>query len=343
MTVEDALLITQEVGLRYVNDEMPGIRRIKRGRGFSYVAPDGSAITREEERHWIAGIAIPPAWTDVWISPHRNGHILATGRDQRGRKQYRYHPKWREVRDANKYGRLCEFGAELPRVRKELDNQLAVPALPREKVLAAVLSMLDQTLIRVGNEEYAVSNDSFGLTTITSDHADVSGSTVRLRFPGKSKVWRDTSFRDAKLAKIVKKCEELPGHELFKYIDDDGEVADVSSSDVNDYLRRLTDHDFTAKDFRTWGGTVIFATSLIEVGPPETKTELKQKLNDAFDSAAKGLGNTRTVCRNCYVHPAIAEAYEEGELFEAWRTSRDAAYFDRGERTTLRILENRSA
>src|SRR5436190_10175993 len=249
----------KEAGLRYTSDDRPGIRRRRRGRSFQYIRPDGGAITDAAERARINALAIPPAWTDVWICPSPNGHLQATGRDARGRKQYRYHPRWREVRDEVKYGRLIKFAEALPSIRMRTNADLAKSGLPREKVLAAVVQLLEKTLIRVGNEEYARQNGSIGLTTMRDAHAKVSGSTVRFEFRGKSGIRHAVDLNDRRLAAIVKACRDLPGYELFQYIDDDGTRQVIDSCDVNDYLREICGSDFTAKDFRTWSGTVLAA------------------------------------------------------------------------------------
>jgi DNA topoisomerase-1 len=279
----------------------------------------------------------------VWICPLRDGHIMATGRDAKGRKQYRYHPQWREVRDSNKYFRLVDFGLALPLLRKQLDAHLGLTGLPREKVLATVVKLLDETLIRVGNDEYAATNDSYGLTTMQDEHAHIEGSLVQFEFTGKSGLEHEVELRDRRLARIVKACQDLPGEELFQYLDDDGGQVDVSSSHVNDYLREISGATFTAKDFRTWGGTVVAAETLITLGPPESDKVAEKQLIEAVDAAADKLGNTRAVCRSCYVHPAIAESHVDGTLHETWRSTRASAQCRRGERTVLKVLQQRMA
>jgi DNA topoisomerase-1 len=326
--------------LFYVTDERPGITRRRRGKGFSYHHPDGSPVSAAE-RERIEEIVIPPAWTDVWICPLADGHVQATGRDERGRKQYRYHPRWREIRDANKYERLAEFGAGLPDLRRRLDDDLARRGLPGEKVLAAVVRLLDDTLIRIGNDEYKATNDSYGLTTIEGEHVSVEGSRIQFEFRGKSGVEHDVELRDRRLATVVKACQDLPGEELFGYVDDAGRVVDVTSTMVNDYLRSLTGAPITAKDFRTWGGTVTAAELLAPLPVPDSEKEAKSNEIFALDAAAERLGNTRTVCRNCYVHPHVSAAYREGDLHAAWNRARDSARFSRGERTVLTVLEAR--
>jgi len=328
-------------GLRYVADEEPGITRRRRGKGFSYQWPDGSTVA-QEDRERIDALVIPPAWTDVWICRDDRGHLQATGRDEKGRKQYRYHDRWREVRDAAKYERLAEFAAGLPDVRARVEEDLARSGLPQERVLAAVVHLLDETLIRVGNDEYAETNGSFGLTTLEPDHVRVEGTSIEFKFRGKSGVEQELSLRDRRLANIVRACQELPGEDLFGYLDDDDNPVDVTSTMVNEYLRSITGDDVTAKHFRTWGGTVAVAELLAVLPPPDDEREAKSNELLALDAAADRLGNTRTVCRNCYVHPLIAPAYREGALQEAWKRARDATRFRRAERATLAVLEERA-
>ncbi len=293
---------------------MPGIRRIRSGSGFRYVDAGGRTIRDEDALGRIRSLAIPPAWTDVWICPRPDGHLQATGRDARGRKQYRYHPRWRDVRDETKYGRMNAFGLALPRVRARVARDLARPGLPREKVLAAVVRLLETTLIRVGNEEYARANGSFGLTTMRDRHARISGATVRFEFRGKSGVRRAVDLHDRRLARIVRRCRDVPGQELFQYLDPDGRRHSVDSTEVNDYLRRIAGREFTAKDFRTWYGTVLAARALQEFQGFDRKTQAKKKIVRAIDQVAVRLGNTRAVCRKCYVHPAVLEAYLDRTL-----------------------------
>lgn len=310
----DAVQSAKDAGLRYVSDDGPGIHRKRAGKGFTYVGSHGEPVRDANELKRIRSLAIPPAWTDVWIAPTARGHIQATGRDAKGRKQYRYHPAWRAVRDATKYHRMIAFAEALPRLRERVLRDMTLPGLPREKVLATVVRLLDETDIRVGNQEYARENESFGLTTLQNKHVDVSGSTLRFHFKGKSGKEHVVAVQDRRVANIVRRCEELPGQELFQYLDDDGERRLIESSDVNDYLREVTGQDFTAKDFRTWAGTVVVAHRLRAMGAAETKTELKQNINTAVKTAAERLGNTATVCRKCYVHPSVLDAYEDGTL-----------------------------
>jgi DNA topoisomerase-1 len=337
----EVLCHADDADLFYVTDERPGITRRRRGKGFSYHHPDGSPVSAED-RERIETIVIPPAWTEVWICPLADGHIQATGRDERGRKQYRYHPRWREVRDANKYERLAEFAAGLPDLRARLDEDLGKRGLPEEKVLAAVVRLLDDTLIRIGNDEYKATNESYGLTTIEGEHVSVEGARIQFEFTGKSGVEQDVELRDRRLASIVRACQELPGEELFAYVGDDGQVVDVTSTMVNEYLRSLTGTQVTAKDFRTWGGTVTAAELLAPLPVPESEKEAKSNELFALDAAAARLGNTRTVCRNCYVHPHVTSAYREGDLQSSWKKARDSARFRRGERAVLTVLEHRA-
>jgi DNA topoisomerase-1 len=334
-----ALNAADEAGLLHVSDARPGIRRIRRGTGFSYVDPQGATLGAAE-RERIAAIAIPPAWTDVWICPRPDGHILATGRDAKGRKQYRYHPRWREVRDGDKYDRLGRFGRSLPGIRARLEEDLARRGLVEEKVLAAVVSLLDESLIRIGNDEYAEQNESYGLTTIEGDHVSVSGASVHFEFRAKSGVEQSVAVSDKRLAKIVRQCQELPGEDLFAFTDESGRVVDVTSTHVNDYLRSVTGDTFTAKDFRTWGGTVVAAEALAGLGQAATEREKEANVVAAIDTAAVALGNTRAVARSCYVHPGVTDAYREGSLAEAWRSARSRPRFRRPEVAVLTIVES---
>jgi DNA topoisomerase I len=304
----------QAAGLRYVSDTQPGIRRQRAGRGFCYRGIDGRPIRDPTVLRRMKALAIPPAWTDIWICPRPDGHMQATGRDARGRKQYRYHPRWRAVRDATKYDRMIAFGEALPQLRARLEQDMACPGLPREKVLATVVRLLETTLIRVGNLEYARANSSFGLTTLRNRHVKIAGATLQFRFRGKSGIDHTVRLHDRRLATIVKRCQDLPGHELFQYIDTAGERQTVDSADVNDYLRQLTGQDFTAKDVRTWAGTVLAACALRECGLYTCQTEAKQNIVQAIDAVARRLGNTRAVCRACYVHPTVLDAYLDRSL-----------------------------
>ena len=314
---QDPVEAAESAGLRYVSDVMPGIRRKRAGKGFSYASVDGKLIRDKRTLARIRSLAIPPAYTDVWICPSPNGHILATGRDARGRKQYRYHPRWREVRDETKFGRMLAFSEVLPTIRAKVESDLTRPGLPREKVLAAVIRLLECTSIRVGNDEYARANRSFGLTTLRDKHVEVSGSTLRFQFKGKGGKAHDVELSDRRLARIVQRCQALPGEELFQYVDDDGGRQTIGSGDVNDYLRQISDQDFTAKDFRTWSGTILAVSALAELGPTTDEREVKSTILKAIDRVAEQLNNTRAVCRKYYVHPAVFETYTAGSLQES--------------------------
>jgi DNA topoisomerase I len=302
----------RSAGLRYVTDDEPGITRRRRGRGFQYLNPSGGTISDGGQRSRIESLAIPPAWTDVWICRSSNGHIQATGRDARGRKQYRYHPRWRQVRDETKYHRLTAFARALPRIRRRVDRDMRRRALGRERVVATVVRLLDVTTIRVGNDEYARENRSFGLTTLRDRHVELDGNRVAFRFRGKGGKVHEVDLSDPRVARVVRRCEELPGQHLFQYVDDDGEPAEVTSDDVNDYLRDASGDEFTAKDFRTWTGTVLAAWALDELGGP--KAQAKKRLVSAIESVARELGNTPAVCRSCYVHPDVIDAHLDGKL-----------------------------
>src|SRR5262245_22988491 len=321
-------------GLRYVSDDRaPGIRRIGHLRRVRYVDVHGRTIANRAELQRIRALVIPPAWTDVWICPDPRGHLQATGRDARGRKQYRYHPRWREVRDEVKYGRLIAFAQTLPRIRARAEADLTKSGLPREKVLAAVVQLLEKTLIRVGNEEYARENGSIGLTTMRDRHATVRGTTVRFEFRGKSGIEHAVDLRDARLAKIIKACRDLPGYELFQYRDDQRRRQVIDSADVNAYLREISGEDFTAKDFRTWIGTVLAAKALADVAAFTSSTDAKRKIAGAVESVAKRLGNTKAVCRKCYIHPAIVDAYLDGATIDTLKSrASNLARMSRGRR-----------
>jgi len=312
----DPMESAKTAGLQYVTDAMPGFRRKRSGKGFTYAGTDGRVVRDPEILSRIRGLAIPPAWIDVWICPVPHGHLQATGRDAKGRKQHRYHSRWRGIRDETKYDRMIAFGGALPAIRRQTERDLSKPGLPRDKILATVVRLLESTLIRVGNEEYARQNDSFGLTTMRDHHVDINGSTLRFQFRGKSGIKHDIDLKDRRLAKIVKRSQDLPGQELFQYVDEQGECRSIGSADVNDYLRRIAGHDFTAKDFRTWAGTVLVARALCEIDASRSKHQAKRNLMRAIESVAKRLGNTKAVCRKCYIHPAVIDTYLEGALQE---------------------------
>lgn len=304
----------REAGLRYVDDSKPGWTRKRSGTGFSFRDTDGTAIRDKAVIARIKKLAIPPAYTDVWICPHANGHIQATGRDAKGRKQYRYHPDFREAREATKFERIMEFADALPGIRTRIDADMGKRGLPREKVLATVVHLLENTLIRVGNDDYARSNKSYGLSTLRDRHVKIEGSELTFRFKGKSGQEWNLSIRDRRVARIVKACQDLPGQELFQYLDDEGVRRDVTSSDVNAYLREITGRDFTAKDFRTWAGTVLAALALKEFESFDSEAMAKRNVRDAIESVASRLGNTPTICRKCYIHPQVLDCYLDGAL-----------------------------
>jgi DNA topoisomerase-1 len=309
VTTVDPMDSAEEAGLSYVSDDRPGYSRKANGNDFQYFDVEGKRIGDEQRVLRIKRLAIPPAWTDVWICPSPNGHLQATGRDARRRKQYRYHERWREFRDENKFARLADFGKALPQIRKRVERDIKLRGLPREKVLATVVRLLARTFIRVGNDESARENKSFGLTTIKDRHVTVRGAHLRFRFRGKSGRQHEVDIRDGQVARIVSKLQDLPGQELFQYVDNDGEVRDVRSQDVNDYLREITNEDFTAKDFRTWAGTLFSALALCVQGEFETKKQAKANIKTAICAVAELLGNTPAICRKCYVHPAVLESY----------------------------------
>jgi DNA topoisomerase-1 len=312
--ITDPVQASRLAGLRYVTDARPGITRKRRGKGFRYFDPQGASIHDASVLARIKSLAVPPAWADVWICPLATGHLQATGRDARRRKQSRYHPRWREVRDETKYERMKIFGEALPAIREHVERDLALPGLPREKVLATIVRLLETTFIRVGNQEYARENHSYGLTTMRNKHVEVEGSKVRFNFQGKSGVRHTIDLNDRRLARIVKRCLDLPGYELFQYIEDDESHRTVDAADVNDYLGAITNQQFTAKDFRTWAGTVLACATLREFESFATQTEAKKNVVRAIASVAQRLGNTPSVCKKCYVHPAVIECYLGGEM-----------------------------
>ena len=340
--VEPEQAHARAAGLTYVSDLEPGIRRTRAGAGFSYRSADGKRIADRDVVQRIRSLAVPPAWVDVWICPKGNGHIQATGRDARGRKQYRYHADWRDVRDRNKYERLLDFARLVPRIRQRIDEDMAKRGVPREKVLATVVSLLDKTLIRVGNGEYAKENGSYGLTTLRMRHLEVQGTELRFHFKGKSgKTWR-LQMRDRRIAKIVRSIQDLPGQHLFQYLDDDGVVRTINSIDVNEYLRDIAGADVSAKDFRTWAGTVLMAMALSAIEPFTSQTQAKMNVRRAIEAVAAKLGNTPTICRKCYVHPEVIACYVEGSLpVVSAGQSRAAGGLPAEEAAVLRILRRR--
>ena len=345
----DPVEAAAEAGLRYVSDDQPGYTRKAKGDDFEYFDTEGKPIRDEQRLLRIKRLAIPPAYTDVWICPMPNGHLQATGRDARRRKQYRYHERWREVRDESKYERIAIFGQALPKMRKRVSEDISLPGLSRKKVLATIVQLLERTLIRVGNDEYARENKSFGLTTMRDRHVDVKGSNLRFRFRGKRGIKHDVDVTDRHIAKIVSNLQDLPGQELFQYIDEEGEVRDITSQDVNDYLREITGQDFTAKDFRTWAGTVLAAIALNAIGAFETKKQAKTNIKDAIGAVSKMLGNTPAICRKCYIHPAVLETYLDGNAIEGLKKMTEETLekqmvdFRAGETAILQFLQERLA
>ena len=338
----------EAAGLRYVTDATPGIRRQRRGRGFTYTAADGSVIRDKAELERIRKLVIPPRWTSVWICPIPSGHLQVTARDARGRKQYRYHPRYRAVRDETKFGRMIAFSEILPLIRLRVERDVALPELSRDKVLATVVWLLERTLIRVGNDEYARDNGSFGLTTLRRKHVTVSGAKLRFEFRGKSGVPHSVAVTDRRIAHIVQRCQELPGQELFQYLDNAGRRQSVDAGDINEYLRRISGRQVTAKDFRTWAGTTLAAAALRELGGFTSEKQAKAKIVTAIDQISQRLGNTRAVCRKYYVHPVILEAYMEGITIpptpsdvRPLRTSGSPAALRRDEVAVVELLRNR--
>lgn len=299
-------------GLTYVTDGVPGITRRRAGKGWVFYYPDGTRITDEQERKRISSLAIPPAWKEVWICPDPKGHIQATARDARGRKQYRYHSLYREARDHSKFRRMLEFSEVLPTIRARVERDLGGPELSRRQILAATVRLLDKTLIRVGNDEYARANRSYGLTTLRKKHVEIDGSMLRFTFRGKSGVQQAFAVTDRRIARIVQRCQDLPGVELFKYVNSEGKRQTITSDDVNEYLRDVGGDKVSAKDFRTWGGTILAALALRAAGPAASRREATRNINRAIDVVAERLGNTRTVCKKYYVHPALLQAYMQG-------------------------------
>ena len=322
---EGCAAAAEAAGLVYVSDEEPGITRKKSGAGWRYIGPDGKTIKDYWERKRIDKIAVPPAYKDVWICPNENGHIQATGRDDRGRKQYRYHPDWRAIRDEAKYGKMLLFGQKLPEIRARVQHDLALPGLPREKVVATVVALLEKTLMRVGNEEYTRTNKSYGLTTLRNRHARVHGTELVLDFRAKHGIQQHVELRDRRLAGIVKRLQDISGQDLFQYLDDDDQRHGITSQDVNEYLHEITGEDITAKDFRTWAATNLAALALHELEQFDNQAKAKKNVLQAVERVSKLLGNTPAICRKCYIHPAIFDGYLDGSLAEALKQRAEAA------------------
>ena len=338
----------KEAGLYYASDADPGITRVKKGRAFDYRGPDGRPVRDRATLERIRTLVIPPAWQKVWIAPKANAHLQATGRDARGRKQYRYHPRWTAVRDETKYARMLAFARVLPAIRRRVAADLRRTPLSRERVLATVVALLERTLIRVGNDEYARTNGSFGLTTLLDRHVDVRGRRVRFHFRAKSGVMQKIDLEDALLARSVQRCQDLPGQELFQYRNERGDVVDIGSADVNGYLQEVTGEDFTSKDFRTWAGTVLAAALLRDYEAVDSEARAKKNIVGAIEQVAKRLGNTRAVCRKCYVHPAILDAYLDGSMLKtvalrAGRATRAIGRMTESEAVVLGLLQRRLA
>jgi DNA topoisomerase-1 len=311
-------------GLRHVSDESPGITRKQRGSSFAFYDTDGKLIRDATELRRIRSLAIPPAWKNVWICPRANGHLQATGIDAKGRKQYKYHPTWRAVRDEVKFEKLLSFAEALPKIRGQVDEDMRRPNLTREKVLATVVRLLEVSLIRIGNEEYAKENKSFGLTTMRNRHVEVDGSTLRFQFRGKSAKRHMVELSDRRLATIVRKCQDLPGQQLFEYLDPTGKAVPIASEDVNDYLQTISGQPFTAKDFRTWAGTILAAIALGKMEEVDSQVMAKKNVVTAIEAVAGMLGNTAAICRKCYIHPAITASYLDGTLAGTLRVKADS-------------------
>jgi DNA topoisomerase I len=330
-------------GLRYTTDAIPGIRRVKRRNGFSYIAPDGKPVTDRKELARIKALAIPPAYTDVWICPIPNGHLQATGRDARGRKQYRYHKRWREVRDENKFDRMVEFAKALPAVRAAIHRDLGLTGMPREKVLATIVSLMERTAIRVGNEEYARENESFGITTLRDEHVDVEGSKITFRFRGKSGKEHEIEVRDKRIARIIQRAQDLPGQHLFEYLDDEGVARPVHSEDVNEYIKTISGGDFTAKDIRTWEGTMMCALDLAAIKAQEdSQTARKHLVAEVIKKVAEHLGNTPAVCKKSYIYPGVIDEFLRNGALELIEKAADKAAphaLDRHETSVVELIE----
>ncbi|MBV9076032.1 MAG: DNA topoisomerase IB [Methylobacteriaceae bacterium] len=346
-TIVDPREAAEQAGLIYVSDDAPGIRRRRAGKGFSFTGPDGKTVKDEATLARIRKLAIPPAYVDVWICANPRGHIQATGRDAKGRKQYRYHPKFREVRESTKYEHMLDFARSLPAIRAKIQEHMSLRGLPREKVLATVVYLLENTLIRVGNDDYVKQNKSYGLTTLKDRHVKIEGSELRFQFKGKSgKTW-NLKIKDRRIARIVKECQDIPGQELFQYIDDDGQRQDVTSADVNAYLKEITGRDVTAKDFRTWAGTVLAALALAEFETFDTDAMAKKNVRAAIESVSARLGNTPTICRKCYVHPEVLHSYFDKQLMLEVKQEAEAELRDNldslkpEEAAVLTLLEQR--
>lgn len=335
----DPIESARSAGLKYVTDSDPGIRRRKRGKGFSY-HDDETGKVKSEDLERIKALVIPPAWQEVWICKKANGHLQVTGKDARKRKQYRYHEKWNELRNLTKFDRMLILSEKIPKLRRAIEADMSLPGLPQKKVVAAIIKVMLITQSRVGNSTYKLENDTYGLTTIHNDHVDVSGTKIHLSFKGKSGVEHDITFSDPKISKIIKRCQELPGEELFCYLDENGEEVDINSQHVNDYLKEVTGEEFTAKDIRTWGGTCKAIELLIQVRPDDlSEREWKSRHVKVIKETAGHLRNTTTVCKKYYIHPIVLESDRSGKLFELWKTCRNCSHLSREERLLVKMLE----
>jgi len=338
LIVSEAEEIAEAAGLRYVTDTLPGFQRRKNGKGFIYIDKNGNKVTDEKYLKRFESLVIPPAWTDVWICPGANGHIQATGRDVKGRKQYRYHPKWNEISNETKFSRIVLFGQKLSAIRERIEEDFRKRSLIKEKVLALLVKLLEETMIRVGNSEYALQNESYGLTTLKTHHLETNGNHIQLVFKGKSgKKW-NVRIRDRRIINAIMKIQELPGQELFQYVDETGTIQSIDSSDVNNYLREVTEEDFTAKDFRTWTGTIKMAIELFKQGRSISEKESKRKISAAVKQVSRSLINTPAICRKYYIHPAILNAYENGSLIDALSNCNIESQTE-VEKTVLNILQ----
>lgn len=335
--------VLKSANLRYTVDTKPGFFRQKKGKEFAYYDLEGSVIKDKETIERINKLAIPPAWEDVWVSPYADGHLQATGKDARNRKQYRYHPLWNEKRQAQKFYHILDFAKVLPKIRRKVRNDMNKDGLPREKVIATIIYLLDNTLIRVGNEEYAEENKSYGLTTLKTSHVDIVGSKIRFEFKGKSNVYHSVSLQNKKVASVIAKLQELPGQDLFEYIADDGTRQKVSSEDVNDYLKAIAKFDITAKDFRTWAGTNLAAKLLDECGCCDEEKEIKKTITQTVKGVSSKLRNKPNTCRKYYIHPSILESYSQGMIvsqFPDKMNLKDVDELDEGENRVLKMLTN---
>ena len=340
----DSIESARSAGLKYVTDSEPGIRRKKRGKGFTYLDDDKGHVKCQETLSRIQSLVIPPAWQDVWICRHPNGHLQVTGLDARQRKQYRYHERWNELRNLTKFDRMLAFSKKLPRLKKTIENDLSLPGLPQSKVVAAVIKVMLITQSRVGNSTYKLENDTYGLTTIHNEHAEVHGTKIHLSFKGKSGVEHDITFSDPKISKIIKRCQELPGEELFCYLNENGDEVDINSHHVNDYLKNVTGEDFTAKDIRTWGGTCKAIEHLVQEIPEAlSETAWKKRHVAVVKETATYLRNTVSVCRKYYIHPMVLEWDRSGKLHELWKACRKCSNYEREERLLVKLLTGTSS